>query len=139
MGIGSLLGSDDILEAFVAGTVLSWDLWFNNRVKNAHFQEIIDNLLNLTYFVFIGSFMPWSDFNNPGGEYPELAIWKLILFALWMLFVRRMPIVMLLYRFIPALNDRKEAFFAAVSGCVLNILPIEDLMPSTCAILFVST
>ncbi|TPX44649.1 hypothetical protein CcCBS67573_g10403, partial [Chytriomyces confervae] len=100
-GLGSLIGTDDILASFVAGNVLTW------------FQEVIDALLNLTFFVFVGATAPWSSFN--AAEH-GLEIWKLLLFALWMLTLRRVPIVLALQRWIPALKNQREAFFAGWFG-----------------------
>ncbi|ORY49004.1 hypothetical protein BCR33DRAFT_714083 [Rhizoclosmatium globosum] len=113
MGLVAMLGSDDILAVFIAGNVLTWDLWFNQRVASSSFQEVIDALLNLSYFVFVGSIVPWSSFNS--GE-ANLDIWRLCLLGLWVIFLRRVPVVMALYPWIPALKDSKEAFFAAWFG-----------------------
>ncbi|KAI8818659.1 Sodium/hydrogen exchanger family-domain-containing protein [Chytriomyces cf. hyalinus JEL632] len=112
-GLASLIGSDDILASFVAGNVLTWDLWFNQKVSSTQFQEVIDALLNLTFFVFVGATAPWSSFN--AAEH-GLEIWKLLLFALWMLTLRRVPIVLALQRWIPALKNQREAFFAGWFG-----------------------
>ncbi|KAJ3093293.1 hypothetical protein HDU97_009953, partial [Phlyctochytrium planicorne] len=38
-GVVSLFGGDDILAVFIAGNVLSWDLWFNDKMKGSQFQE----------------------------------------------------------------------------------------------------
>ncbi|KAJ3211168.1 hypothetical protein HDU82_006588 [Entophlyctis luteolus] len=113
MGIFSLIGSDDFFAAFIAGNVLAWDQWFNERIVHSSFQEVIDALLNLTLFVFVGSSIPWSSFNS-GTD--GLDIWRLVLVALWVLFLRRVPVVMALSRWIPALKDSKEAFFAGWFG-----------------------
>ncbi|KAJ3217214.1 hypothetical protein HDU81_000888, partial [Chytriomyces hyalinus] len=112
-GLGSIIGTDDILASFVAGNVLTWDLWFNHKVSATQFQEVIDALLNLTFFVFIGATAPWASFNS--AEH-GLEIWKLILFALWMLLLRRLPVVLALQRWIPSLKNQKEAFFAGWFG-----------------------
>jgi NhaP-type Na+/H+ or K+/H+ antiporter len=69
-------------------------------------------LLNLTYFIFVGAIIPWSDY----GTVPELAVWRLVLLAIWVLALRRAPIVMGLYPWIPALKNPKEAFFAGWFG-----------------------
>ncbi|KAJ3152077.1 hypothetical protein HDU86_005922 [Geranomyces michiganensis] len=50
MGGMTLLGTDDILASFVAGTVLTWDHWFNKQFAESHFQESIDLLLNLATY-----------------------------------------------------------------------------------------
>ncbi|KAI9340265.1 Sodium/hydrogen exchanger family-domain-containing protein [Obelidium mucronatum] len=114
LGFVSLLGSGDILAVFVAGSVLTWDSWFNNKVAASHFQEVIDALVNLTYFIYIGTVVPWGSFVSGGQE--NLELWRLFLLALWVIGLRRIPIVMGLYPWIPALKDRQEAFFAAWFG-----------------------
>lgn len=48
-------GSDDLLACFVAGNAFSWDEWFRRETEEAHFQEVIDTMLNLSIFVYIGS------------------------------------------------------------------------------------
>ncbi|KAI9333770.1 Cation/H+ exchanger [Zopfochytrium polystomum] len=96
MGVCAFLGLDDILAVFIAG--------------NTHFQEIIDALLNLAFFVYIGSLMPWSLF----GSIPQLAVWRLVVLALWVLFLRRLPAVLAMYKWIPALKSPTEAIFAGV-------------------------
>ncbi|KAI9339612.1 Sodium/hydrogen exchanger family-domain-containing protein [Obelidium mucronatum] len=113
MGFVSLIGSDDILAVFIAGNVLTWDLWFNRKVAASHFQEVIDALLNLAYFIYIGAIVPWSSFVS--GQ-DGLDLWRLFLLALWVIVLRRVPVVMGLYPFIPALKDTREAFFAGWFG-----------------------
>ncbi|KAJ3194164.1 hypothetical protein HK101_003368, partial [Irineochytrium annulatum] len=109
MGFVSLIGADDILAVFIAGNVLTWDHWFNQKIKLSHFQEIIDNLFNLSYFIFFGSVVPFSKFNT------VLSVWKFAVIAILMV-LRRTPIVMGLQRWIPALKSNKEAFFAGFFG-----------------------
>jgi NhaP-type Na+/H+ or K+/H+ antiporter len=48
-------GSDDLLACFVAGNAFSWDDWFRKETEEAHFQEVIDMMLNLAIFVYIGA------------------------------------------------------------------------------------
>ncbi|KAJ3094126.1 hypothetical protein HDU96_001826 [Phlyctochytrium bullatum] len=109
-GVVAMFGGDDILAVFIAGNVLSWDLWFNERMKGSNFQEVIDYLLNLAYFIYIGAVLPWGAFGTYVG-------WlKLVLITLWMMCVRRVPVVMGLSPWIPALRNWKEAFFAAWFG-----------------------
>jgi NhaP-type Na+/H+ or K+/H+ antiporter len=48
-------GSDDLLACFVAGNAFSWDEWFRKETEEAHFQEVIDMMLNLAIFVYIGA------------------------------------------------------------------------------------
>ncbi|KAL2919231.1 Na+/H+ antiporter [Polyrhizophydium stewartii] len=109
MGAMSLMGVDDILGCFVVGSVLSWDLWFNRHVDESNIQEIVDSIFNMTYFIFFGTLIPWMDF-------ADVSIWKLVVASLLLLLFRRLPIVMLLKQWIPALETTKEAFFCGWFG-----------------------
>lgn len=107
----ALLGVDDVLGCYVVGTVLSWDQWFNRQIKESHIQEVIDALINLTFFVFFGTRVPWLLY----GSSDSLAIWRLITVSIWILVLRRLPIVLALSKLIPALKNTKEAFFCGVT------------------------
>ncbi|KAJ3044721.1 hypothetical protein HDV00_001125 [Rhizophlyctis rosea] len=111
MGVLSLMGADDILACFVAGSAFTWDMWFNQQIQDSHIQTIIDSLLNLTYFVFFGTRIPWVEIGNLGA-------WKLVALAVWILILRRLPVTMLLHQWIPAVTTVKEAFFLGWFGPV---------------------
>ncbi|KAJ3332151.1 hypothetical protein HDU76_001138 [Blyttiomyces sp. JEL0837] len=112
MGVVSLMGSDDILAVFIAGNVLTWDQWFNERIQHSNFQEVIDALLNLAYFVYLGALIPFAAY----GSMAELTVWKLVLLAIWIMLLRRPPWVMMFYKWIPTLKTPLEAWFAAWFG-----------------------
>jgi NhaP-type Na+/H+ or K+/H+ antiporter len=54
MSMTGFTGSDDLLACFVAGNAFSWDDWFRQETEEAHFQDVIDMMLNLAVFVYIG-------------------------------------------------------------------------------------
>lgn len=54
MGSVGLMGSDDLLACFIAGNSFTWDDWFREETEDAHLSEVIDMLLNLSIFVYIG-------------------------------------------------------------------------------------
>ncbi|KAF9169912.1 hypothetical protein BGX21_002903 [Mortierella sp. AD011] len=112
-GCVSILASDDLLAVFIAGNVFAWDDWFSNEIAEAHIQEIIDMLLNLACFVYIGASIPFSEFHD---LMLDLSIWRLIVLAIAVLILRRMPFVLALKRFIPALTTYREAAFAGWFG-----------------------
>ncbi|GJJ70376.1 sodium/hydrogen antiporter [Entomortierella parvispora] len=112
-GCVSILASDDLLACFIAGNVFAWDDWFSNEIAEAHIQEIIDMLLNLACFVYIGASIPFSSFHDPA---LGLSIWRMIVLAILVLLFRRMPFVIALKPFIPALATRREAAFAGWFG-----------------------
>ncbi|KAF9927905.1 hypothetical protein FBU30_002792 [Linnemannia zychae] len=112
-GIVSIIASDDLLACFVAGNVFAWDDWFSNEIAEAHIQEIIDMLLNLACFVYIGASIPFSSFNDAS---LGLAVWRLIVLAIVVLLLRRPPFVMALKPLIPALTTYRDAAFAGWFG-----------------------
>ncbi|KAF9163763.1 hypothetical protein DFQ26_002138 [Actinomortierella ambigua] len=112
-GIISILASDDLLACFVAGNVFAWDDWFSNEIAEAHIQEVIDMLLNLACFVYIGASIPFKNFHDAA---LELSVWRLIVLAILILLFRRLPFVMALKRVIPALTTYREAAFSGWFG-----------------------
>ncbi|CAG8686165.1 5591_t:CDS:10 [Gigaspora margarita] len=114
MGSVSILGSDELLACFIAGNSFTWDDWYREETQVTHFQEIIDILLNLTVFIYIGAIMPWSSFNN--GEL-GLSYWRLFIVSILILLFRRLPIVLMLMKNIPPLKNFREGaiFYAALA------------------------
>ncbi|CAB4425698.1 unnamed protein product [Rhizophagus irregularis] len=85
MGAVSLIGSDDLLACFIAGNSFTWDDWFRVETAESYFQDVIDLLLNLAIFVYLGTVIPWSSFNEAD---LGLSYWRLItrregIFAGW--------------------------------------------------------
>lgn len=112
-GSGSLLGMDDLLIGFSCGVGFSNDGWFTEKTEESHVSNVIDLLLNLAYFVYFGSIIPWEDFNNPD---IGLVPWRLVVIALLVIFFRRIPIMLMLKPFIPDVKTWREALFAGHFG-----------------------
>ncbi|KAJ2326493.1 hypothetical protein GGH92_010238, partial [Coemansia sp. RSA 2673] len=113
VGCLQLIRSDDVLCCFVAGHSFTWDDWFREETKDAHFQEVLDGLINVSFFVYFGTIIPWYQFRNP-----ELIIapWRLIVAAIMVLFLRRLPVVVLLTRITPAFRNYRQSIFAGWFG-----------------------
>ncbi|KAH9851411.1 Sodium/hydrogen exchanger family-domain-containing protein [Lenzites betulinus] len=113
VGVTRTLGSDDLLAAFAAGSALSWDGYFNTQTENEVFSSVIDLILNCGCFVYIGAWMPFNMFNAP-----ELGItpWRLVVLFLAILVVRRIPPLLLLYKWIPEIATWREALFSGHFG-----------------------
>ncbi|KAI8637299.1 Sodium/hydrogen exchanger family-domain-containing protein [Parasitella parasitica] len=130
MSMTGFSGSDDLLACFAAGNAFSWDDWFRHETEEAHFQEVIDMMLNLAIFVYIGAIIPWSDFGNA-----ELGLtpWRLVVIGILVLFFRRLPIVLLLKPVMPAMKTYREAIFSGwfgpmgVGAVFLSIIAKEEL------------
>ena len=114
-GVGSIVGTDDVLLAFVAGYCLDYDDKYQEYTKEAKLSETIDLLLNLTYFVFIGSIVPWTSFNS---AVLGISAWRLVVGTLLIFLFRRLPIITLLKPLTPQLKTIREAVFYAHFGPV---------------------
>ncbi|MBE3110759.1 MAG: cation:proton antiporter, partial [Acidobacteria bacterium] len=112
-GAGSMLGVDDLLVGFAAGVGFSNDGWFSEKTEESHVSNVIDLLLNVTYFVFFGTIVPWSDFNNAD---IGLSAWRLVVMAILILLLRRIPIMLALKPLIPDIKTWREALFAGHFG-----------------------
>lgn len=112
-GSGSILGLDDLLVGFAAGVGFSNDGWFGEKTEESHVSNVIDLLLNLTYFVYLGTIIPWEQFNS---GVQGLKVWRLVIIAIFVLFFRRIPIMMALKPFIPDVRTWREALFAGHFG-----------------------
>ncbi|MCJ1407571.1 Superoxide dismutase [Mn], mitochondrial [Ptychographa xylographoides] len=112
-GSGSTLGLDDLLVGFSAGVGFSNDGWFTQKTEESHVSNVIDLLLNLAYFVFLGSIIPWQLYNAP-----ELGLtpWRLVVIALMVIFFRRIPIMLALKPLVPDIKNWREALFAGHFG-----------------------
>lgn len=112
-GFGSILGVDDLLVSFAAGTAFAWDGWFSNRTEESKVSTVIDLLLNYAYFIYFGAIIPWSQFNNS-----EIGcnVWRLILLSIVVIFLRRIPAVLALKPFIPDIKSWREAIFVGHFG-----------------------
>lgn len=108
-GLIALISSDDILAVFICGLVFAYDGRFAQETKDAHLQEVLDLLFNMSFFVFLGSIFPWD-------SYWDIGIGWLILCSFLILLLRRLPFVLGFKRFIPQLKSYKEAFFCGWFG-----------------------
>ena len=137
IGCAATLGIDDLLVSFFAGTAFAWTSWYHGQTQEFKFISSLDYLMNCFYFVYLGSIMPFNQFNNAlsVSYVPELNIWRLILVGLVVLAVRRVPIVCLLYKLMPDVRNFKEALFVghfgavgvgAIYSCIMAIQFLED-------------
>lgn len=112
-GSGSILGVDDLLVGFAAGVGFSNDGWFTQKTEESHVSNVIDLLINLAYFVYLGTIIPWDQYNNAA---IGLTPWRLVVIAIFVIFFRRIPIMMALKPLIPDIKTWREALFAGHFG-----------------------
>ncbi|KAL1985988.1 hypothetical protein VTN96DRAFT_7123 [Rasamsonia emersonii] len=117
IGTCGCFGSDETLACFVAGNALNWDGRYLAETHARHdmFNAIIERLLNFGAFMFIGLIMPWDELVSP--EKTGLTIGRLLGLGFLVLVLRRIPAIMLSYRFMSNIcRDWKEALFLGYFG-----------------------
>ncbi|KAF2649267.1 hypothetical protein K491DRAFT_611164 [Lophiostoma macrostomum CBS 122681] len=112
-GSGSLLGMDDLLVGFACGVGFSNDGWFLEKTEEAHVSNVIDLLINLAFFVYFGTIIPWELFNS---DVIGIQPWRLVVLGFMVLLFRRIPIMMALKPIIPDIKTWREALFAGHFG-----------------------
>ena len=102
----------------ITGSAISWDGHFNAQTEDEMFSSVIDLVLNCGCFVYIGAWLPFNTFNSP-----ELGItpWRLVLLFVAILFLRRIPSLLLLYTWIPEIQTWREALFSGHFGKEFHI------------------
>ncbi|PFH48596.1 hypothetical protein AMATHDRAFT_5627 [Amanita thiersii Skay4041] len=113
IGVCTLLGSDDLLASFACGTAFAWDGFFNRQTEESVFSSVIDLLFNVAAFVFVGAWMPFNEFSNAE---LTLSVWRLIVIAILVLLLRRLPVMVALYKWIPDVKTFREAVFSGHFG-----------------------
>ena len=84
-GSGSLLGMDDLLIGFSAGVGFSNDGWFSEKTEESSVSNVIDLLINLAFFVYFGTIIPWGQYNSTElGTSP----WRLVVIAILVILFR---------------------------------------------------
>ncbi|KAF8162510.1 Sodium/hydrogen exchanger family-domain-containing protein [Mycena galopus ATCC 62051] len=114
IGLTTLLGADDLLSAFACGAAFAWDGFFNRQTEESNFSSVIDLLFNVAAFVYVGAWMPFSSFQNPVGT--TLQVWRLVVLAVCVMLLRRLPIMVAIYRWIPDIKTFREAVFSGHFG-----------------------
>lgn len=112
-GSGSILGIDDLLVGFACGVGFSNDGWFLEKTEETHVSNVIDLLINLAFFVYFGTIIPWAHYND---EIIGTSPWRLVIIAILVLLFRRIPIMMVLKPLIPDIKTWREALFAGHFG-----------------------
>lgn len=113
LGVTVLLGSDDLLATFACGTAFAWDGFFNRQTEESNFSSVIDLLFNIATFIYLGAWMPFEHFDDPE---TTIKVWRLIVLAILVLLLRRLPIMIALFKWMPDIKTFREAVFSGHFG-----------------------
>ncbi|PLW42700.1 hypothetical protein PCANC_07925 [Puccinia coronata f. sp. avenae] len=129
-GVCILAGTEDIVAAFACGTAFGWGGHLSEEIEASNFSEIVSHLVNIFAFIYVGATIPFKAWND---AILTLVPWKMVLLALAILLLRRLPIMLLLRRLMPELKTDREALFCAhfgpvgVSGLFISFLAVRKL------------
>ncbi|KAJ5477016.1 hypothetical protein N7539_007160 [Penicillium diatomitis] len=112
VGTCGLIGTDDLLACFIAGNVFTQDDWFRLETMDDSLQPTIDMLLNLAVFMWFGAVCPWSSFLHND----VIPIYRLIFLGVLILLLRRLPIVLVMHKWIHQIEHVRHAGFVGFFG-----------------------
>ncbi|MFA7387717.1 MAG: cation:proton antiporter, partial [Thiohalobacteraceae bacterium] len=108
LGVASLLGTDGILAVFIAGITLDHFANASERRQEERVQEAVNQFFTLPIFTFLGLVLPWDQWRALG--------WAGLAMVVAVLLLRRLPFLLILKRWIPELQDTKDALFLGWFG-----------------------
>ncbi|KAM0279211.1 hypothetical protein ACHAQH_004756 [Verticillium albo-atrum] len=116
IGSAGLVGTNDLIACFAAGSALNWDGEYLAETLKRHDEvnSSIDVILNFGGFMYLGSIFPWADFENPS---TGITYGRLFGLGFLVLLFRRIPAIMITYKLMPhSIRNWKEALFVGYFG-----------------------
>jgi sodium/hydrogen antiporter len=129
-GVGSLLGVDEVLTGFFAGIAFDNDDWFSEKTEESNISNVINLLLNLSFFIYLGAIIPWEMYHDSD---LGLTPWRLVVISLSIFLFRRIPIMLVLKPWIPDVMTWRESLLAGYfgpigGGAVFAALLVQDAL-----------
>jgi len=109
----NLCQQDELILLDFAGTAVSWDGRFNRETETESFSSVVDLMLNCACFVYIGAWMDFRAFDSP---HLGITPWRLVILFLCIVAFRRIPALLVLYRWVPEIGTWQEALFTGHFG-----------------------
>lgn len=108
LGFAKLIRVDGILAVFVTGLAFDYLVSGSDRAEEENVQEAVNNFFTLPVFGLFGLMLPWQQWGELG--------WKAVALCAAILMLRRLPMLLLLWRVIPTLQEKKDAMFMGWFG-----------------------
>jgi len=108
VGVLELIGLNSVLAAFVAGLIFNAVASNEAREQQEHVQDAITRFFDLPIFVLLGMTLPWQGWFELG--------WSGLLLAVAVLFLRRLPALLLLRPLLAEVGARRDALFLGWFG-----------------------
>ncbi|KDN47405.1 hypothetical protein RSAG8_03545, partial [Rhizoctonia solani AG-8 WAC10335] len=138
LGATALVGGDDLLAAFAAGSAVSWDGRFNEKSHGSEFSSIIEVFFNCACFVYIGAWLPFNALAREVDPHLGITSDKMLLLFVAILIVRRIPPLVALWWtgwLVPDVKTLGEALFSGhfgpmgVGAIFISMLALTELPP----------
>ncbi|KAH7050131.1 plasma membrane antiporter [Macrophomina phaseolina] len=110
LGTAGAINTEDLLACFAAGNALNWNGIYQEECNNRRdwVNPTICSLLNYGAFIYVGSVMPWNEFNAP--DVTGITFPRLFALGFAVLAFRRIPAAMLSYKLLPKVcTNAREA------------------------------
>lgn len=108
LGGAKLIGTDGILSVFIAGLAFDYPVKGQERSEEDNVQEAINRFFTLPIFVLLGLTLPWQQWWTLG--------WRNLVLVVTVLLLRRIPALLLFYRWIKPTKTLPEAMFVGWFG-----------------------
>ena len=129
IGTCGAIGTDDLLACFIAGNALNWNGQYLAETEARHDEvnSSVDVLLNFGGFMYIGTILPFSDWQQP--DTTGLTIPRLIVLGFLVLVFRRIPAIFITYKGMSKVcKNWKEALFMGYFGPI-GMTPLNAISP----------
>ncbi|HEX2257823.1 MAG TPA: cation:proton antiporter, partial [Afifellaceae bacterium] len=108
LGAASLVEAESLISVFAAGLAFDFVADTGEKHEEESVQEAISKLFTLPLFVVFGAALPWADWWRLG--------WPLLLLALLVLLLRRMPVLALMAPLLRRTLDGRDVAFLGWFG-----------------------
>ncbi|MGC3874315.1 cation:proton antiporter [Halomonas sp. GXIMD04776] len=98
LGVGKLLGTDSILAVFAAGIAYDQRVSGQDRSQENNVQEMVNLFFTMPVFALFGLMVPWQEWLALG--------WSGVMLVMLVLLLRRLPMILLLRRWLPPVRER---------------------------------
>jgi sodium/hydrogen antiporter len=103
LALARLLDTDPIFAVFACGVVFSTIVKGGERAEEERIQDAVDRILTLSIFPLLGLALPWDAWQQLGAP--------LVLAVVLVLLLRRLPVVLVVRRWISPLKSTRDALF----------------------------
>lgn len=108
VGLGRLVGSDEVLVVFAAGAAFVQIVGEGDREEEVYGQEAVNRFFSFPVFALFGAALPWSGWAGLG--------WSGVALAVGIVLFRRLPALLLLRPLIPDFRRWTDALFMGWFG-----------------------